>query len=531
MHFMPSVSTVSAQDTQIPVGWVKFNAHSHGEFDVYDENGTVVGTIDESTNSIFGYTGDTPEMIRDKFGGDGVFVHSPHVNNFEPYKEHWASQMKYENENWSTATNFTLGEEYHLNGRHVGLINITQFMSVGDYTTFEDFRTNVASQGGIMIVNHPSYTWIGNPQIFLQPGYEFDAMEIYNGRVEIVGNPLIVPEQDGRHHYRNAVTQGRLMAALGGSDAHNTDSGWQVYTVAEDPQGDKNLDAVVKAIKNRKTYATAYDMSTYDRSYFVECDLMGQVTTERDLVINITPPSGNMYTVDLWKNNDTAPVQTWTPTGGTSITYTIPSADSLTNAAYTFEIYEGSDPPSSDALAYTTAIWYQPVVTYNISLSKGWNQISIPLIQEDTSAAIVLSNIAGQYDLVQWFDSENNSWLVYPGDILDIDHKKAFWLHMETDSILRITGRFPFFTTIALHSSGDGWNLVGFPAYNPISVNDTLHYLVDKYRAIQHYNASDYNDHWKHFSADKSENDLRNFFTGKGYWIRVVEDCEWVVFN
>jgi hypothetical protein len=510
---------------------LKLEHHSHGEFDVYDENGTVVGTIDESTNSIFGYTGDTPEMIRDKFGENGVFVHSPHVNNFEPYKEYWDSQMKYENEHWSTTTNFTLGEEYHIHGRHVGLINITYFVTYDDYTDFKSFRNNITSQGGVIIINHPSHTWIGDPQLFLQPGYEFDGLEIYNGRVEIVGNPLIIPEEDGRQHYRNAVTQGRLLAVIGGSDAHNTDSGWQVYTVAEDPLGNKDLDTVVKAIKNRRTYAAAYDMSTYDRSFFVECDLMGQVTTERNMIINITPPSGNMYTVALWRNNETTPVQSWSPTGSTSITYTVPSVDSLMNAAYTFEIYEGSDPPSSDALAYTTAIWYQPNVTINISLSEGWNQISIPLIQDNTSTRHVLSAISGEYSIVQWYDTRNDSWQVYPGSLLNLDHIKAFWIHMKTDSILTISGRAPFYTTIALESSGDGWNLVGYPAYDSISVSDALLFIEDKYKAIQHYNASDTRDHWKHYSKSRTENDLLFLDLGQGFWIQVIEDCEWTVFN
>ena len=72
---LPHKNIVAAQDTQIPSGWVKFDPHSHGQFDVHDENDDVVGTIDESHLAGIGFsTGDTVEMIRDDFGADGVMV-------------------------------------------------------------------------------------------------------------------------------------------------------------------------------------------------------------------------------------------------------------------------------------------------------------------------------------------------------------------------------------------------------------------------------------------------------------------------
>jgi hypothetical protein len=529
--FIPTENSVKAQNTQIPPGWVKFNHHSHGEFDVHDENGTVVGTIDESTNYLSGYTGDTPEMIRAKFGENGVFVHSPHVNNFEPYKEHWESQKRWENEQWSTTTNFTMGEEFHINGRHVGLINITYFVSYSDYNDFPSFRENITSQGGVIIINHPQHTWTANPKRFLLPGYEFDALEIYNNRVEFVGSPLTIPQTDGRADYRDAVTQGRLLAVIGGSDAHNDDSGWQTYTVAEDPLGEKNLDAVVRAIKNRRTYAAAYRMSTYDRSFFIECNEMGQVIENRDITINVSPPSGNTYTVDLFKNNITSPIQTWSQTGDTSITYTIPDSDALENAAYTFEIYEGGSAQSSDAIIYSTAIWYQPEVEYNLSVEPGWNLVSFPLDLNSTTITDVLSSIQGDYNVVHWFDPIFRSWKIYPGDNFELTNEISFWIHMKYASTLNLVGRMPFYKRIPLYSTDDGWNMVGFPSNRNRTVADALYYLTGKYTAVQNYLTKDTQDHWKHYNVDKSNNDLQILKYGQGYWIRVNQDCELVVFN
>jgi hypothetical protein len=525
-------NTVVAQDTQIPLGWVKFNHHSHGMFDVHAKNGSVVGTIDESHVAGLGFsTGDTIPMIRDEFGENGVMVHTPHASSFEPYKEHWEAEKNYENSQYSTTTNVTLGEEYNLNGRHIGLVNISYFRSTTDYTNFKDLRNNITSQGGVMIINHPSNNWIGNPQIFLQPGYEFDAMEIYNGRVELVDGPLATPETDGRPHYKNAVTQGRLLSAIGGSDAHNTQSGWQVYTVAEDPNGEKDVDAVVRAIKNRRTYAAAYDMSVYDRSFFIECDEMGKIIEARDITINISPPSANPYSVDMFKNNESSPVQTWSLSGDNSVTYTIPIIDVNENAAYTFEIYEGGSAQTSNALVYSTAIWYQPKIEYNLSLEQGWNLVSFPLLLENSSIPDVLFSILGDFNVVQIYDSLTDSWHTYPWENFDLNNNLAFWIHMKYPSILNITGKMPFYTSIQLNASGSGWNMVGFPSINDKNIENALFYIQGKYVAVQNFNASDVSDYWKHYHVDKTTNDLQILKPGFGYWIRVTQDCELVIFN
>jgi hypothetical protein len=523
---------VAAQDTQIPVGWVKFNPHSHGLFDVHDENGSVVGTINESHVAGLGFsTGDTIPMIRDEFGSDGVMVHSPHAASFEPYKQYWEAEKNYENSQYSTTTNVTMGEEYNHFGRHINLVNITYFRSTTDYTTFKELRDNITSQGAVMIVNHPSNGWIGDPQIFLQPWYEFDGMEVYNGRVELVDGPLAASETDGRTHFRNAITQGRLLAAIGGSDAHNTWSGWQVYTVAEDPYGEKNLDAVVRAIKSRRTYAAAYDMGTYDRSFFLESERMGHVIDTRDFSLNISPPSASTYTVDLFKNNETSPIQSWSLSGDYSVTYTIPVPDVLDNAVYSFEVYEGGSAQSSNALAYTSPIWYQPDIEHNISLVAGWNLVSFPLILNDSSISNVLSSISGDYNVVHWYNPHTNSWMVHPGDDFQLNNTVSFWIHMKDPSILNHIGRMPFYTRVPLYSSGNAWNMAGFPSKEIRTIEDALFYIPDKVIAVQYYDSTDPGDHWKHNHHDKDQNDLHFLESGSGYWIKVNDDCELVVFN
>jgi hypothetical protein len=476
-------------------------------------------------------TGDTIPMIRDEFGGNGVMVHSPHSHSYEPYKQYWEAERKYENLQYSTTTNVTLGEEYNLNGRHIGLVNISYFRSTNDYTNYADLRENITSQGAVMIINHPSDGWIGNPQIFLQPWYEFDGLEIYNGRVELVDGPLAASETDGRTHYRNAITQGRPLAAIGGSDAHNTMSGWQVYTVAEDPLEEKNLDAVVRAIKNRRTYAAAYDMSIYDRSFFIDCSEMGNIIETRDITINTSPPSASSYTIDLFRDNETSPVKTWSLSGVSSVTYTIPVSQSLENAAYSFEIYEGGSATSSDALAYSSAIWYQPRIQYNLTLVRGWNLVSFPLDLNTTKISEVLSTIQDDYNVVHWYDIELSAWQMYPDVDFEMNNKISFWIHMKYVSTLNLMGKMPFYTRIPLYSIGDGWNMAGFPSYYDQSINDALYFISDKYVSVQNFNANYSQDKWKHHHIQKPENDLFFLKPGHGYWIKVKDDCELVVFS
>ncbi|MCK5396804.1 MAG: right-handed parallel beta-helix repeat-containing protein, partial [Thermoplasmata archaeon] len=111
-----------------------------------------------------------------------------------------------------------------------------------------------------------------------------------------------------------------------------------------------------------------------------------------------------------------------------------------------------------------------PPITYNVTLSTGWNLISLPLIQSDESIDSVLSSIDGDWDRVKLYDSQSlNPWLsssIYSQNLSDVDlldHTVGIWIHMANAANFTVEGIEPVSTDITLYA---GWNLVGYPTLN-----------------------------------------------------------------
>lgn len=100
-------------------------------------------------------------------------------------------------------------------------------------------------------------------------------------------------------------------------------------------------------------------------------------------------------------------------------------------------------------------------------LSKGFNLLSIPLIQSDESVETVLQTL--MYDKAWAYDSFEADWKwhmtfkPYKGELSTINHTMGFWVDVTEDSNFTVAGVVPFETTIQLRA---GWNLVGFPSFN-----------------------------------------------------------------
>lgn len=168
--------------------------------------------------------------------------------------------------------------------------------------------------------------------------------------------------------------------------------------------------------------------------------------------------------------------------------------------------------------------------SFEIPLKKGWNLISLPLVQSDTSITSVLSSIAGNYDKVMWFNTSEGKWHSTDDDLTDLDHTMGFWIHMKTDDILIVNGDIPNSTSVQLYN---GWNLVGNPSFCNHEIDEIFGSIVGNYTAIQWYDASDKSDHWKHYNDNKPPNlnDLTYITNCRGYWVYAKEDCVWDVDN
>jgi hypothetical protein len=173
----------------------------------------------------------------------------------------------------------------------------------------------------------------------------------------------------------------------------------------------------------------------------------------------------------------------------------------------------------------------QDSFSVNLTTNRGgWNLVSVPLVPASTSIASFLSSISGQYDLVQAY--YGGAWHNYPsGDLATVDQKMGLWIHVTTNCTLTVEGTAPTSTTIALSSSGDGWNLIGWPASGARSISTALSGILGKYDRIYAYEATDATDPWKIYdvSAPGYVNDLTQFSPGKGYWIHMTSSADLVV--
>ncbi len=158
-------------------------------------------------------------------------------------------------------------------------------------------------------------------------------------------------------------------------------------------------------------------------------------------------------------------------------------------------------------------------------LSKGTNLVSIPLIQSSESIEIVLQTVF--FDAAWTYDSSTIDWKSYvahkpyKGDLRNMDHKNGLWVNATALSNLTVAGIVPLTTTIQLRA---GWNLAGFPSFNPTYTVGDLKTETGASR-VEGFDASAS----PYFLKALQDSDVLS--AGRGYWIYVPGDAAWTVSN
>jgi len=192
----------------------------------------------------------------------------------------------------------------------------------------------------------------------------------------------------------------------------------------------------------------------------------------------------------------------------------------------------GKNPYIIDADSQDNYPLIQPFTGNSIYLYEGWNLISIPLIQSNTSIISVLQSIDGKYDAVQRYNSsdKNDPWKHHHiskpsllNDLNEITHEIGFWVHITTPggTLFSYDGIRPIQNqTIHLCS---GWNLVGYPSLsnkNRTAALNNLTYDVD-IDSILTYDAT------THMWEEIGPSDY--FEIGRGYWVHAKAEKNWDV--
>ncbi len=172
-------------------------------------------------------------------------------------------------------------------------------------------------------------------------------------------------------------------------------------------------------------------------------------------------------------------------------------------------------------------------------LVPGWNLISLKVRPDVGDLSSLLAPIAGLYDQVLTYDASNPAlpWRGYAPDrpayanALDqIDETMGIWLHMRDSAELSISGTWPDSVPIPLHA---GWNLIGFPFFESLPLEDALASIAGKYTHVATYIAEQSKNPWKEYDSlwPSSDNTLTAMDPGRGYWILVTQDCTLLIGN
>ncbi|UCE39383.1 MAG: hypothetical protein JSW00_09230 [Thermoplasmata archaeon] len=158
------------------------------------------------------------------------------------------------------------------------------------------------------------------------------------------------------------------------------------------------------------------------------------------------------------------------------------------------------------------------------SLVLGWNMISVPLIQSNTSAEGVLQTLELNYATIQGYHSgKSRPWLHwhrdkpnYFNDEIDIIHERGYYIDMVNPDYLVVAGKVPTNTQISLKA---GWNLVGYPSPTTRTSDDALSSISGSYNKVEFY------DTYK--GKEGALGPLDDMYPNLGYWVHAMEDCVW----
>ncbi|MGA9140784.1 MAG: hypothetical protein WBZ29_11200 [Methanocella sp.] len=154
--------------------------------------------------------------------------------------------------------------------------------------------------------------------------------------------------------------------------------------------------------------------------------------------------------------------------------------------------------------------------TFTLSMDKGWNIISLPIIPEDSSIASIFSNDQLNNINVIW-DYNGGQWLYftrkagYTSQFSTLSVNKGYYVYCKTPMSVQIVGSAGP-GVIPYSSLSKGWNLIGYPTTSTTDIASTYGnaYVIWKIES----------SNWYYYTTKPGL--TSQFFTltpGKGYWI------------
>jgi hypothetical protein len=140
---------------------------------------------------------------------------------------------------------------------------------------------------------------------------------------------------------------------------------------------------------------------------------------------------------------------------------------------FAFLFFESAESENNKRSVMQKVLFWLNTPPSVITLVEGYNFISIPAIQMDSSLDSVFDSLSGKYDCVQRYDitDPSDSWKHWnegkPGamnDLSMIEHNMGFWIRVTDpgETLFYYNGTAPMFNEeVFLYT---GWNMVGYPS-------------------------------------------------------------------
>jgi C1A family cysteine protease len=166
--------------------------------------------------------------------------------------------------------------------------------------------------------------------------------------------------------------------------------------------------------------------------------------------------------------------------------------------------------------------------SFSLSLPSGWSLVSLPIIPDNTQPERVLMTATGSYDLVHAYDAQAQTWRTYDparpaqATLTQIDERTAFWMRATEPVTLTVYGQSPASTSQSLYT---GWNLVAYPRGSAQSVIGALTSIAGRYRSV--FGSAANPSGWECYDTAQPDwaHTLHEMQPGKGYWVRVDQNC------
>lgn len=169
---------------------------------------------------------------------------------------------------------------------------------------------------------------------------------------------------------------------------------------------------------------------------------------------------------------------------------------------------------------YKAVLAIQPAGS--ISVTAGWNFISLPRQPSDTAITSVLSPVLSHVKIVWGFDNELKIWKRFkpPSDttLATMEQGKGYWVFLDDAGAIDMTDWSLPTVTLSL---SPGWNLVGFSGINGASAEGVLNRISGSWEILWSWEE---NSMWsaRHESgAELPVPPIETFQRGKAYWLKV----------